>query len=165
MTAGRATDIWPLMRLLSLDVGDRTVGVAGCDEMGLTTTGLYTLSRRSLESDLDRILETAEEREVSRIVVGLPLSMDGTEGERVSKTKSFARALARRCPMPIVLWDERLSTFEAENILRESGVHWKKRKKLVDQVAAEVILRSYLDAGCPPPTHQGPAFAVEDESS
>ncbi len=139
------------------------MGVATCDEMGLTTTSLYTLRRRSLDKDLDRLTRTASERDASRIVVGLPLSMDGSESERTSRTRDFARALARKTSIPVLLWDERLSTFEAENILRKSKVHWKKRKDLVDQVAAEVILRSYLDADCPSPTPSGPAFEVNQE--
>lgn len=153
------------MRILALDVGDRTVGVAGCDELGLTTSGLYTLRRKSLKADLDRLARTILERDVSRVVVGLPLSMDGTEGEQARRARAFARALGARAHVPVLLWDERLSTFEAESILRASSVHWRKRKNLVDQVAAEVILRSYLDAGCPDPTAEGPAYEVNDETT
>jgi putative holliday junction resolvase len=148
------------MRLLALDVGDRTVGVAGCDALGVTTTGLFTVRRQRLEDDLAQILEAVRDREVERILVGLPLNMDGTEGPRAEKTRRFARHLATKTDVPVLLWDERLSTYEADAILRESGIHWKKRKAVIDQVAAEVILRAYLDAGCPPPTPEGPALAV-----
>ncbi|MFW5878828.1 MAG: Holliday junction resolvase RuvX [Myxococcota bacterium] len=151
------------MRLLALDLGDRTIGVAGCDELGLTTSPLYTIRRGRLDNDLDRILETAREREVERILVGLPVSMDGTEGERARKTRAFAVKLAARTALPVILWDERLSTFEAESILRESGVNWRKRKELIDQVAAEVILRSYLEAGCPDSDPEGPALPATEE--
>ncbi len=151
------------MRLLALDVGERSVGVAGCDPLGVTTTGLYTIRRQSLERDIEQVSRTVTEREVERVVVGLPISMDDTEGAIARKVRSFASALDRSVEATVVLWDERLSTFEAESILREAGVHWKKRKAVIDQVAAEVILRSYIDAGCPQPSNEGPAFPVSEK--
>ncbi len=137
------------MRVVALDVGDRTIGVAASDELGITAQPLSTIRRTNLERDLARLGEILRERETERLVVGLPLNMDDTEGPRAARTRRFADELARRFGLPVVLWDERLSTWEAERALIEAGVRRKKRKSVIDTAAAQVILRSYLDAGAP----------------
>lgn len=137
------------MRLMALDVGDQTIGVAVCDELGITTHGVETIRRRGHAKDLPALERLVREWQPERLVVGLPVNMDDTEGPRAVKTRRFAGVVAERLGLPVVLWDERLSTWEADGILRERGVAPEKRKAVIDQIAAEVILRSYLDAGAP----------------
>lgn len=137
------------MRIVALDVGDRTIGVAASDELGITAQPLRTIRRKNLARDLDELGGILREREAERLVVGLPLNMDDTEGPRAVRTRRFADELSRRFGLPVVLWDERLSTWEAERTLIESGVSRERRKAVIDTAAAQVILRSYLEAGAP----------------
>lgn len=133
---------------VALDVGDKTIGVAASDELGWAHA-VRTIRRRNLQVDLEELEEILLERSATRIVVGLPLNMDGTEGPRAEKTRRFARAVAERFPLPVLLWDERLTTWEAEGLLREAQARRRKRKELVDAIAAEILLRSYLESGAP----------------
>ena len=133
---------------LALDVGDRTIGVAVSDELGWAHP-VRTIRRKNLQSDLDELAAIVEERGATRIVVGLPLNMDDTEGPRAAKTRRFVERLRERFSLPIVLWDERLTTWEAERLLREAGTRRDKRKEWVDALAAQLLLQSYLDAGAP----------------
>lgn len=134
---------------VGLDVGDKTVGVAAVDELGLAAHGLGTVWRRGEKHDFPALARLVSGREVARYVVGWPLNMDGSEGPRALKTRRFARRLRELTGAPVLLWDERLSTFEAEQALREAGVRRENRKELVDMLAAQVILRSWLEAGAP----------------
>jgi len=134
---------------LALDVGDRTIGVAASDELGWTAQPVGTIRRTSLAADLDALAEIVEERSPGRLIVGLPLNMDDTEGPRAQKTRRFAEKLAERFGLPIVLWDERLTTWEAERMLREMNVKARRRREVIDTAAAVVILKSYLDSGAP----------------
>jgi putative Holliday junction resolvase len=132
------------MRIAALDVGDARVGVAISDELGLTARGLGVVRRRGGVQDVDAIVHLLEPYRPARVVVGLPLNMDGTEGPQASKVRRFAARVAERTGLAIELWDERLTTVEADAILRETGVPRRERRGLVDQVAAAGILRSYL---------------------
>mgnify|MGYP001459853693 CR=1 FL=1 len=127
-------------RFVALDVGDKTLGVAASDEY---------LRKEALWPHLDELAAILEEREATRIVVGLPLNMDDTEGPRAQKTRRFAERLRERFPLPVVLWDERLTTWEAERLLREAGARRQKKKERIDAIAAQLLLQSYLDAGAP----------------
>ena len=136
------------MRILGLDYGSKTVGVAVCDPLGITAQGVETITRKSnkkLRQTLARIEALAEEYEVSRIVLGLPKNMNNTLGERVEKTLAFKEMLERRTNLPVVMWDERLTTNAAEQILIESGVRRENRKSVIDKIAAVLILQGYLD--------------------
>lgn len=133
---------------VGLDVGDKTIGVAASDELGWAHP-VRTIRRKNLVADLDELAEIVVERGAKRLVVGLPLNMDDTEGPRAEKTRRFAERLAERFPLPVVLWDERLTTWEAERILREAKARRQKRKDWVDAIAAQLLLQSYLDAGAP----------------
>ncbi len=133
------------MRILSVDYGDVRTGLAISDLLGLIASPLPTFKTRSMRSAIDYIADVARENEVDRIVVGLPLNMDGSEGERARKTRAFARVLERVCAVPVILEDERLTSVEAENILIEGNVKRDKRKQLLDSMAARLILQSYLD--------------------
>jgi len=132
------------MRIAALDVGDARIGVAVCDELGLTTRGLGVVQRRGGVHDLEAIARLISPHAPERVVVGLPLNMDGTEGPQAAKVRRFAGRLAEHTGLPIAFWDERLTTVEAEAVMRETGVPRRRRRGIVDQVAAAGILRSYL---------------------
>lgn len=130
---------------MSLDVGSRTIGVACSDALKLTAQGIETIRRTSLEKDFNRLQALIEEYKVTEIVVGLPKNMDGSSGDRVEKTKEFVDKMQQVITVPIVYWDERLSTVMAERSLIEADLSRKKRKGLIDKMAAIVILQGYLD--------------------
>ena len=134
------------MRILGLDYGSRRIGVAICDELGMTARGVATIVRRNREADLGVIDELVRRHGVERIVIGYPLRLDGSEGIQCEKINRFIRRLEARLSLPIIRWDETLSTKEAEELLRQGGVRPKKRKGIVDRVAASIILQGYLDA-------------------
>ena len=136
------------MRIMGLDYGSKTVGVAVCDPLGYTAQAVETIVRKEenkLRQTLRRIEELIQEYQVTSIVLGYPKNMDGSVGERARKTEEFKDMLEKRTGFPVILWDERLTTVEANGILRESGVPASERKKVIDQVAAGIILQSYLD--------------------
>jgi putative Holliday junction resolvase len=133
------------MRLLGLDVGDKTIGVALSDESATLASGLHTIRRTGLQKDLRELAGLARDREVETVVVGLPRSLDGSEGPQARKVLAFVEALRRAVQVPIVTWDERFTTVAAENALIEGGVSRGRRKGLVDKVAAVLILQNYLD--------------------
>lgn len=136
------------MRILGLDFGSKTVGVAVSDGLLLTAQGIETIERKDeskLRKTCARIEKLIAEYEVTEIVLGLPKNMNNTEGERVEKTKAFGEMLERRTGLPVHYWDERLTTVAAEQILMESGVRRENRKAVIDKVAAGLILQGYLD--------------------
>lgn len=137
------------MRIMGLDYGSKTVGVAISDALLLTAQAIETIERKEenkLRRTLARIEELIVEYEVDKIVLGLPLNMNDTVGERADASIEFKEKLERRTGLPVVLWDERLTTVEANEILEESGVPKSERKKYIDKIAAGFILQSYLDA-------------------
>ena len=136
-------------RLMGLDFGSKTVGVALSDPTGLIASPLEIIEREredKLRKTFSRIEELIEEYKVTKIVLGLPLNMDSSEGERVRKTQEFKEALERRTGLEIVFWDERLSTVEAHDIMTEAGVKGIDRKRYVDKIAASIILQGYMDS-------------------
>lgn len=137
------------MRIMGLDFGSRTVGVAISDALLVTAQGIETIHRKSpgkLRQTLARIQELTEEYQVDEIVLGFPKNMNNTEGERCRSTLEFQKLLEKRCNLPVALWDERLTTVEAERSLMEGGVRREHRKSHVDRIAAVLILQGYLDA-------------------
>ncbi len=136
-----------LGRTLGLDVGDKTIGVALSDELGLTAQPYQTLRRTGCERDLQAIRCLLEEWGVSAVVVGLPKNMDGSIGAQARKVSVFADRIEEALGVAVVRWDERLSTVAAERVLIEADMSRAKRKKHVDKVAAAVILQGYLDSG------------------
>ena len=136
------------MRLLALDFGSKTVGVAVSDALGLTATGVEIIRRKSpgkLRQTLARIEELVKEYQVDRIILGYPVMLDGSEGERVEKTKEFASMLERRTGKEIIFQDERLTTVEAYEIMDLMGIKKEERHQYVDMVAAKVIPEDYLN--------------------
>jgi putative Holliday junction resolvase len=132
------------MRVAALDVGDARVGVAVCDELGLTVRGAGIVQRVGGQRDLDALAAVLRPLEPERLVVGLPLNMDGSEGKQASRVRAFGERVARHLGLPVDFWDERLTTVAAEETLREAGLSRDRRRALVDQEAAAIILESYL---------------------
>lgn len=135
------------MRIMSLDVGERTIGVAVSDLTCLIARGVETIRRTSLEKDFARLAEIVSENEVSTAVVGYPKNMNGSIGERAKICETFAEKVKEKFPnLEVVLWDERLSTVAAEKVLISADLRREKRKKIIDMMAAVVILQNYLDS-------------------
>ncbi|GJM81565.1 Holliday junction resolvase RuvX [Paenibacillus timonensis] len=134
------------MKIMGLDYGDRRIGVAVSDSLGWTAQGLETIERRREGSEFERIAELVKQHEVEEIVVGLPKNMNGTIGPRGEICMAFAENLRSRLDLPVHLWDERLTTVSAQRTLLEADVSRKKRKGVVDKMAASLILQNYLDS-------------------
>lgn len=134
------------MRVMGLDVGDRTVGIALSDGMGVFGQGVTVLRRRDVETDLRRIGALCDERGVEEVVVGLPRSLDGSIGPQAVKVLAFVDRLRLHLRVPVATWDERLTTRVAERAMIEADVPRRRRREKIDQVAAAVILQGYLDA-------------------
>jgi putative Holliday junction resolvase len=135
------------MRILALDVGERRIGLAVSDELGLAAHGLPTLERTALSEDLRRLEKIITDRQAEKVVVGLPRNMNGTLGPQAAIVLEFIERLQKRIPrIPIIPWDERLSTKAAERVLLEADLSRAKRKKKSDLVAAVIILQGYLDS-------------------
>jgi putative Holliday junction resolvase len=133
-------------RILALDLGKRRIGLALSDELGLTAQGLGKLERTNLRQDLAKLARLAGERGVTLILIGNPLHMDGSEGQQSAWVRQFAERLQARSGLAVRLWDERLTTVEAERVLRQSGISRQKRGRVVDRLAAVILLESYLDS-------------------
>ena len=133
------------MRIMALDVGSRTIGIACSDALLMTAQGIETIRRTSLENDFNRLRELISEYEVHELVVGMPKNMNGTKGERAEKTEEFVGKMKAVIDLPVTFWDERLSTVMAERQLIAADVSRKKRKGVIDKMAAVVILQGYLD--------------------
>ena len=131
---------------MALDVGDKTIGIAISDALLLTAQSRPTLRRKDLKSDIETIRRLAVENEVHEIVVGQPLHMDGRESRQSQKVAQFAEYLKKRLDLPIVFWDERLTSFEAEQHLQQMGLNWRQRRQQIDKIAAMIILQNYLDS-------------------
>lgn len=132
-------------RIVALDVGDATIGVAAADELGIAAHPVTTIRRtRSVKADLREVEALLQELDASRVVVGLPLGPDNEEGKQAAKVKDFSDRLARRIRVPLVHFDERFSTAEAEERMIDAGSSRARRRKRIDQAAASVILEDYL---------------------
>lgn len=140
------------MRALGLDLGTRTIGLAVSDELGITAQGLDTLERRGPRKDLEALAAYVTAYSVDRFVIGLPLNMDGSEGPRAEFTRTFGIGLEAATKRPVIYWDERLTTVAAQSALREGGASRKKRREVIDKVAAVLILQGWLDAQRPQPS-------------
>lgn len=135
------------MRIMGVDLGDKRIGIAISDPLGWTAQGVEVIRRDGNQGrEMSRIKELAASYDVERVVVGLPRNMNGTLGERGEKSKVFAEKVGSLLSLPVDLWDERLSTVAAEKALLEADTSRAKRKKVIDKVAAAIILQGYLDA-------------------
>ena len=143
------------MRIMGLDYGSKTIGVAISDPLGLTAQGIEIIRREEenkLRKSLRRIEELIKEYQVEEIVLGFPKNMNNTIGERAEKSLQLKETLERRCKLPVIMWDERLTTVEANRTLMESKVRRENRSKYVDMIAAVFILQGYLDSKANPGT-------------
>lgn len=135
------------MRVMALDLGTKTIGVALSDVTGLIARGLETIRRGPKESDFSKLAKIIADNEVTKIVIGYPKNMNGTIGERAQFCEVFANEVKEKFPgLEVVLWDERLSTVAAEKVLINADMRRNKRKKIIDMMAAVVILQNYLDS-------------------
>lgn len=137
------------MRIMGLDYGAKTVGVAISDELLLTAQPIETITRTretKLRQTLSRIEELMEEYQVEKVVIGLPKKLNNEEGDRCEKTREFAQMIERRSGLEVIFWDERLTTVAADAVLSEGGVAKEHRKDYIDKVAASLILKGYLDS-------------------
>jgi putative holliday junction resolvase len=139
--------MWRL-RTLCLDLGSKRIGVAISDPFGLIAQALETIASTNPERDIRRVLEIVKDHGVTEIVVGLPYNMDGSEGPQVEKVRNFKTLLTEKISLPVFEWDERLSTVAAERTLLEADMSRAKRRKVVDRLAAVLILQGYLDHRC-----------------
>ena len=147
MEPGKKTEI----RILALDVGQKRIGLAVSDPLGLTAQGVGVLKRKGREADLARLVEVAQEYHVQEILVGLPRHMNGRPGTQVEGILELAQALGQSLGVPVTTWDERLSTREAERVLIAADMSRRRRRQVIDKMAAVLILQAYLDL-----TKQGP---------
>jgi putative Holliday junction resolvase len=135
-------------RILALDLGQRRIGLALSDELGITAQGLETLQRTHLREDMERLATLAAEHGVRLLLMGKPLHMSGREGRQVEYARQFGERLSRHTGLPVEYWDERLTTVEAGRVLRESGISSHKRARAVDRLSAVLLLENYLESFC-----------------
>ncbi|MGB9629590.1 MAG: Holliday junction resolvase RuvX [Thermodesulfobacteriota bacterium] len=135
------------MRLIGLDIGTHTIGVAISDELKVTAQGLKTIRRKTMEEDLNEILTLISEYKIDKIVVGLPKNMDGTLGKQAKMVFQWIKNSKERITVPIVTYDERLTTMEASKVLLQADLSRKKRKRVIDKLSAILILQGYLNQG------------------
>ncbi len=142
-----SSDVTPrsLQRVLGLDVGSKRIGIAISDPLGITAQGLETLQRKNKRLDFEKLSRLVLDHEVAEIVVGFPLRMSGAEGVQAEKMQRFAQELRERVGLPVHLWDERLTSAEANRLLRETEMSIRRRGEVVDQMAAVLILQSWME--------------------
>ena len=145
MILGDVADLPPTGALMGLDPGTKTIGVAVSDGLRMTATSLETIRRTKFTKDAGRLREIAKGRDIAAAVIGLPMNMDGSEGPRAQSVRAFARNVVEHVGLPVVFWDERLTTVAAERTLLEADLSRKRRSEVIDAVAAQYILQGALD--------------------
>lgn len=134
------------MIILSVDYGDKRTGIAVCDKFEMLASPVCVFTEWNAESLAGKIISTAVEKKAEQIVIGLPRNMDGSKGFRADACEQLGELIKSKCEIPVAFWDERLTTVSAHKILNENNVRGKKRKSVVDAVAAEIILQDYIDS-------------------
>ncbi len=132
------------MKLLAIDYGEKRTGVAVSDDLGISAHGLDTIVLKGEEELAGRIAEIVKNRAIEKIVIGLPLNMNGTESEKSEKVRAFAAKLENDCGLPVVLWDERMTSMQAQRVMQEMGVKTKGNKEDIDRIAATLMLQEYM---------------------
>ena len=132
------------MKIMAVDLGDVRTGLSVCDRTEMLASPVGVIEERNFQNLVMKVFYMSQEYDVKEIIIGLPKNMDGTEGERANKCRTFADALSELTEVPVKLWDERRTTITAHNILNETNTRGKKRKEVIDAVAATIILESYL---------------------
>jgi putative Holliday junction resolvase len=133
------------VRIMGLDIGSHTIGVAITDELRITAQGLKTIRRKSKEEDFEEIIRIIDQFKIGKIVVGLPKNMNGTLGKQAERVLQWIKTIRKKIELPIVTWDERFSTVEASRVLLEADLSRRKRKKAIDKLAAVIILQGYIE--------------------
>lgn len=133
-------------KLMALDVGDRTIGVALSDGLGITAQGLKTIKRKSLQEDLEELKNIIDGNQVKKLIVGMPKNMDGSMGKQADKIVGFVNFIKKRIAIDIEYWDERLTSKFAEGMMIEGDLKRKERKEKIDKMAAQAILQNYMDS-------------------
>lgn len=133
-------------RIMCLDLGEARTGVAVSDIMGITAQGAGVIQCKTFDEDIKEFKKIINEKDVGSVVVGYPLNLDGSEGAKAQKVKAQYEILKEALPCEVILWDERLSTKEAERAFEQTGKNWKKKRNVIDEMAAQIILQSYLDS-------------------
>ena len=146
MSSGSESQLTPRPRVLGLDVGSKTIGIAISDPLGITAQGLDTIRRKNKRQDFERLGCLIQQYAVAEIVVGYPLRLSGVEGRQSEKMQVFAEELRKKFGLPVHLWDERLTSSQANRILREAELSIKKRGEAVDRLAAVLILQNWMEA-------------------
>jgi putative holliday junction resolvase len=136
----------PHRRILGLDVGTKTIGLAVSDPLGITAQGLETIRKKNKRTDFEQLEKLIQKYQIAEVVVGYPLRMSGSEGIQAEKMQRFAEELRQRFQLPVHLWDERLTSAQANRVLRETEMSIKRRSEVVDRMAAVLILQSWIDA-------------------
>jgi putative Holliday junction resolvase len=139
----------PKGRLLGVDFGTVRVGLAACDPDRMVASPMITYTRRTVEKDAEYFLRVVKNESIVGLVIGLPISLNNTEGPKAKEAREFAAWLVSVTNLPHAFWDERFTTAAAEDIMRDAGLTPQKRKAKRDRVAAQILLQTYLDAGCP----------------
>lgn len=134
------------MRILALDVGEKNIGLAISDKLGLIAQGLPTLRHQTKDEDISAIANILKDHHITEVVVGIPVNLDGSLGKKAQEVAVFLEDLKKKITLPIKVWDERFTSVQAEKVLLEAGLSRKKRKRKIDQLAARLILQNYLDA-------------------
>ena len=134
------------MIMLSVDYGDRRTGIAVCDKNQILATPVCVINEWNADALADKITTLAEEKKAEKIVIGLPKNMDGSKGFRADACEELGNIIKSKCSIPVVFWDERLTTVSAHKILSDNNVRGKKRKAVVDALSAEIILQNYIDS-------------------
>lgn len=134
------------MIILSVDYGDRRTGIAICDKNQILASPVCVINEWNAEALADKIIEIAGEKKAEKIVIGLPKNMDGSKGFRADACEQLGEIIKSKCLLPVVFWDERLTTVSAHKILSDNNVRGKKRKAVVDALSAEIILQNYIDS-------------------
>ena len=134
------------MIILSVDYGDKRTGIAVCDKLEMLASPVCVLTEWNAETLAEKIIDMAKQKNAEQIVIGLPRNMDGSKGFRAEACEELGELVKSKCEIPVTFWDERLTTVSAHRILSENNVRGKKRKSVVDAVAAEIILQNYIDS-------------------
>ncbi|WP_446899414.1 Holliday junction resolvase RuvX [Clostridium sp. LBM24168] len=134
------------MRILGLDIGDRTIGVAVSDPLGITAQGITTIKRKNIDKDIEELAKICNNYNIELIVSGLPKNMNGTLGPQSEKVIGFCDIIEEKIKLPVKMWDERLTTVAANRAMLEADMSRKKRKKIIDKMASTYILQGYLDS-------------------
>ena len=134
------------MRILALDLGEKNIGLAISDKLGLIAQGLPTLRHQTKDEDISAIADILKVHHITEVVVGIPVNLDGSLGKKAQEVAVFLEDLKKKITLPIKVWDERFTSVQAEKVLLEAGLSRKKRKRKIDQLAARLILQNYLDA-------------------